>query len=273
MTRPASPPPSRGRTTCTLAIPLVAAAVLAALPALAATRPYIVTESALTLPPGGMRLEFGETRDDWDAGTIFYVHTAELTYNVLSDLDLEASIPWVMAAGDTGAKDGPGDIRARAKLRLAGPGAAFPTAVSALLEVKLPTGISQVSTQQADYTVAGLATQVAGPVTVDGNLFYTFVGQPSSGRNLRNVAGLSVGLVYRTPVKHLSGVGEFTWERSRLPGERAPIAFVAGARYAIAPRLTLDANFLVGYGWGPLPPPKYERGLSGGVGLTWDIGP
>lgn len=272
MTRDPRPRPTRTRTDAALATLVLLGAVFLPAPAQAASRPYYVTESALTLAPGGMRLELGETRDDWDAGNKIYTRTAEFTYNALPGLDVEASIPWVVAGGGDPLNDGMGDIRARAKVRLAGPVPAFPVTVSGMVEIKFPTGIDLVSTGQRDYRVLGLATRALGPVTLDGNLSYTVVGE-GSGKNLRNVAGLSVGLVSRTPVARLSGIGEIAWEQSRLSGERAPVAFVAGVRYAVTPHLALDANFLIGYGWGPLPPPKYERGLSGGVGLTWDIGP
>jgi hypothetical protein len=273
MTRDPRPRTARDRADAALAILATLVLLGLAFPparAGAASRPYFVTESARTLPHGGMRLELGETRDDWDTGNKYYARTAEFTANLLSSLDLEASIPWVVAGGSVPLNDGPGDIHARVKLRLTAP--ARPLTVSGLLDVKFPTGVDLVSTQQRDYRVAALATRGLGPVTLDGNLAYTLVGE-GAGQNFRNVAGFSVGLDSPTPVARLSGVGELVWEQSRVPGGKASIAFVVGTRYAVTPRVALDANFLVGYGSGPLPGNDHQRGLSGGVGLTWDIGP
>lgn len=251
---------------------LLACAAGLATPARAATRPYAVTERALTLPAGHLRVEAGVSREDWDTGNKFYAFTPEIAYGLHDGLDAEVALPWAIAGGAARLQDGPGDIRARAKLRLLRPGPGVPVTVSALAEVKLPTGIDLISTGEPDVRLAALVTDTLGGVTVDGNLAYTFVGE-GTGQNFRNAVGMSAGIEAPTHVKGLTGVGEFTLEQSRVPGERAPFAFTGGARYAVTPRLDLDFDLLIGWGPGPLPAPgNHNRGLGGSVGLTWELG-
>jgi hypothetical protein len=243
-----------------------------AAPAHAATRPYTVTERALTEAPGHLRLEAGIDRQDWDTGNKFYALTPEITYGLHSGLDVEVALPWAVAGGAEPLKDGPGDIRARAKLRLVQPSPHVPLTVSAQAEVKFPTGIDPVSTGQPDVRLAALATDRLGGVTLDGNLFYTFVGE-GTGQDFRNVIGMSVGIEAPTRVTGLTGLGEFILEQARVPVESAPFALVGGARYAVTPKLALDFDLLIGWGPGPLPAAgNYERGLGGGFGLTWELG-
>jgi len=241
--------------------------------ALAASRPYAVTEEARTLPPKGIRLEAGVTREDWDTGNKFYALTAELTGNLYPNLDVEASVPWAIAGGAARLNDGFGDIRTRAKLNFARERDAFPVSLSGMVELKFPTGIDLVSTGETDVRLVGLAGKDLGNAKLDGNVFYTFVGE-GTGQSFRNVAGFSAGAQVQTPVDGLTGLGEFAWEQSRTRGDSAPFSFLGGGRYAVSPRLALDFGLLIGWGAGPVPVPgTHQRGLAGTFGLTWAIAP
>jgi hypothetical protein len=237
-------------------------------PAEAATRPYAITESAVALPPGGMRLEAGLSREDWDNGTKIYAYTAEFSYSLYANLDLEVEVPWVVA-GRTGAfDDGFGDIRGRAKINFVKERAAIPLTLSGLVEVKFPTGDALVSTEEADVRLAGLATKAFGPMVVHGNLFYTFVGD--GAQPLKNVLGLSLGLAAKTPVEGLTGVGEFIWEQARVSGTDPRLELLGGARYALTERLSVDGTLRAGFASG-VPPAEGAPDYTLAFGLTWDL--
>jgi hypothetical protein len=239
-----------------------------AVPAHAATRPYAITESAVALPPGGMRLEAGLSREDWDSGHRLYAYTAEFSYSLYANLDLEVEVPWVVA-GKTGAfDDGFGDIRGRAKINFVKERPAIPLTLSGLVEVKFPTGDALVSSEEADVRLAGLASKVFGPAVVHGNLWYTFVGD--GAQPLKNVLGLSLGVAAKTPVEGLTGIGEFIWEQPRVAGTDPRLQLVGGAQYALTQRLSIDGSLRLGFGTGVLPnegSPDYTLA----AGLTWDL--
>jgi hypothetical protein len=239
-------------------------------PALAATRPFAITESAVALPSGGMRLEAGLSREDWDNHTRIYALSTEFSYSLYANLDLEVEVPWVAAGNRSGFKDGFGDVRARAKINFVKERAAIPLTLSGLVEVKFPTGNTLVSSQEADVRMAGLATKDFGPVTVHGNLFYTFVGDPS-GQALNNVVGVSVGLEADTPLDDLTGVGEFIWEQARVPGRDDRLEVMGGGRYALTPGVSLDGTLRVGFDSG-LPPGGGAPNYTVAFGFSWDLG-
>jgi len=243
---------------------------LAPEPARAATRPYAITESAVALPPGGMRLEAGVSREAWDNDTRVYALTTEFSYSLYANLDLELEVPWVVAGNRGSFKDGVGDVRARAKINFVKERAAIPLTLSGLLEVKFPTGNALVSSQEADVRMAGLATKAFGPVTVHGNLFYTFVGDPS-GQSLDNVVGMSVALESVTPLEDLTGLGEFIWEQARAAGRDDRVEVMGGGRYALTPRVDVDGTLRVGFASGT-PPGGGAPDYTVAFGLTWNLG-
>jgi Putative MetA-pathway of phenol degradation len=255
-----------------VAIALVLPLTLAATPTPAhATRPFRVTESAVALPPGGVRVEEGLSRARWDGGLKLYSLETEVSYSLYANLDLEVEAPWVVAGGGgAGLEDGLGDVVTKAKINFVKERAAIPLTLSGLVGVKFPTGPSTVSTDQADVQLAALASKVIGPAQVHGNLSYTFVGD-SSTYPANNVLGLSVGVAVDTPVEFLTGVAELIWEENRVRGTDDRTELAGGAVYRLGPRVALDAllSFGLNSGRGP------QAGAADttvAFGLTWDAG-
>jgi|GEM_PF-808519 len=241
-------------------------------PAHAASRPYAVTENAVALPPGGMRLEAGLSRERWDNDVRVYALTAEFSYSLYANLDLEVEVPWAVAGRSGAFDDGLGDIRTRAKINFVKERVAIPLTLSGLVEVKFPTGFSLISSEEADVRLAGLATKAFGPITVHGNLFYTFVGGDQAGRSLRDVPGLSVGVEGQTPLDGTTALGEFIWERARVPGTDPRLEVMGGARHAVTSYMSADFTVRLGFGSGNQPSegaPDYTVA----AGLTWDLAP
>jgi hypothetical protein len=262
---------SRAHLIPALLVLLLAAPLLSAAPAAAASRPFAITESAVALPPGGARLEAGLSREDWDNGLTVYAFAVELSYSLYANLDLELEVPWVVAGASGAFDDGFGDTRARAKINFLKERAANPLTLSGLLEVKFPTGDRLVSSDEADVRLAGLASKTFGPAQVHGNLFYTFVGDPS-GVSLKNVLGLSVGASVQTPMENLLGVGEFIWEQARLSGGDDRLELMGGGQYAVADGLAVDATLRLGFASNSAPSVGGAPDYTLGVGLTWDLG-
>lgn len=251
---------------------LVGIAFLASTPTPAhATRPFLFTESAVALPPGGVRLEEGLARARFDRGFKLYALSTDVSYSLYANLDLEAEVPWVVAGGGGASlDDGFGDIVTKAKINFLKERAAIPLTLSGLIGVKFPTGPDVASTGEADVQIAALASKVIGPAAVHGNLSYTFVGD-SSANPSDNVLGVSVALAVDTPVEFLAGVGELIWEQNRVRGADDRMEMAGGAVYRVGPRVALDAMLSFGLNAG--------RGPQGGapdttvaVGVTWDAG-
>jgi hypothetical protein len=236
-----------------------------------ATRPFRVTESAVALPPGGVRVEEGVSRTRWDSGLKVYALETEVSYSLYANLDLEVEAPWIVAGGG-GAKfeDGIGDVTTKAKINFVKERAAIPLTLSGLIGVKFPTGPDNVSTDEADVQMAALASKVIGPAQVHGNLSYTFVGD-SAGRPSNDVLGIALAMAVDTPVEFLKGVGEFAWEQARAKGGDDKVQMTGGAVYRLNPRIAVDATLTLGV--------NPDRGPNSGapesivaLGVTWDAG-
>jgi len=236
-----------------------------------ATRPFRYTESAVSLPPGGVRLEEGMSRARWDSGLKVYALETEVSYSLYANLDLEVEAPWVVAGGG-GARfdDGLGDVVTKAKINFVKERAAIPLTLSGLIGVKFPTGPDNVSTDEADVQIAALASKVIGPAQVHGNLSYTFVGD-SQSNPANDALGLAVAVAVQTPVEFLKGIGEFVWEEARARGGNDRQEITGGAVYRVAPRVALDATLSFGLNTGS-PPQSGAPDTTFAVGVTWDAG-
>jgi len=258
-----------------LVVALSVAAVTLGLAATAtpahATRPFRVTESAVSLPPGGVRVEEGISRARWDGGLKVYALETEISYSLYANLDLEVEAPWVVAGGGgAGLDDGVGDIVTKAKINFVKERAAIPLTLSGLIGVKFPTGPDNVSTGEADVELAALASKVIGPAAVHGNLSYTFVGDKAN-RPSNDVLGLAVGVAVDTPVEFLTGIGELVWEENRVRSGDDRLEVGGGAVYRVTPRVALDAMLSFGLNSGR-PPQSGAPDTTVALGLTWDAG-
>jgi len=236
-----------------------------------ATRPFRFTESAVALPPGGVRIEEGISRARWDGGVKVYALETEVSYSLYANLDLEVEAPWVVAGG-SGASldDGVGDVVTKAKINFLKERAAIPLTLSGLVGVKFPTGPDVASTGEADVQIAALASKVIGPAQVHGNLSYTFVGD-STANPSNDVLGMSVAVAVDTPVEFLTGVGEFIWEENRVRGTDDRVELGGGAVYRVAPRVALDAMLSFGLNSGRAPQGGAAE-TTIALGVTWDAG-
>lgn len=260
----------RGVVAPVAAVALVLALAATAVPA-HATRPFRVTESAVALPPGGVRVEEGISRARWDNGTKLYALETEISYSLYANLDLEVEAPWVVAGGGgAGFDDGLGDVVTKAKINFVKERAAIPLTVSGLIGVKFPTGPDAVSTDEADVQLAALASKVIGPAAVHGNLSYTVVGD-SSANPSNDVLGLAVGVTAETPVEFLTGVGELVWEENRAVGGKDYLEATGGAVYRLTPRVAVDATLSFGLNSGR-PPQSGAPDTTVAFGVTWDAG-
>jgi hypothetical protein len=260
----------RARRGPVVALAAVVLALSTAVPA-HATRPFRVTESAVALPPGGVRVEEGISRARWDNGTKLYALETEISYSLYANLDLEVEAPWVVVGGGgAGLDDGIGDVVTKAKINFVKERAAVPLTVSGLIGVKFPTGPNAISTDEPDVQLAALASKVLGGTAVHGNLSYTIVGDSSSNPS-NDVFGLAVGVAVDTPVEFLTGVGEFVWEENRAVGGKDYLEATGGAVYRITPRVALDATLSFGLNSGR-PPQSGAPDTTVAFGVTWDAG-
>ena len=233
-----------------------------------ATRPFIHTESAVALPPGGVRVEMGLGHESWDNGDKVYQMTGELSYSLYANLDLEVEVPFVVV-GPIPYGDGIGDIWTKAKVNFVKGRAANPLSLSGLIGIRFPTGDTVTGMKDTDLLLSALASKAFGPVVAHANLFYTFVGNPP-GVPLDDALGISVGLEVDTPFDQLAAIGEFIWEEERVPGADERMEAAGGATYRITDGIRADVITRIGFGTGNRP---YVGAPDFGLnfGVTFDM--
>lgn len=233
-----------------------------------ATRPFTQTESAVALPPGGVRVEMGLAHESWDSRDKVYLMKGELSYSLYANLDLEVEVPFVVV-GPTPFGDGIGDTWTKAKVNFVKGRAANPLSLSGLIGVRFPTGDSVTGMKDTDLLLSALASKAFGPVMAHANMFYTFVGSPP-GVVLNDTLGVSVGLEVDTPVDQLAAIGEFIWEEERVPGADERMEATGGAIYRIADGIRADVVTRIGFGTGSRP---YVGAPDFGLnfGVTFDM--
>ncbi len=233
-----------------------------------ATRPFIFTESAVTLPTGGTKLEVGLNHQAWDRGDRIYALMTEISYSLYANLDLELELPYeVSGGGGAPFSDGLGDVKAKAKVNFVKERAHNPLTISGLMALKFPTGSAVSGTDEVDVQIAGLASKPFGNLMAHANIAYTFVGDDGA-LDLNDVWGISVGLEAKTVIPNVTGVGEVLWQESPAPGGESRLELMGGALYNITPTLRADAGLQVGLASGSPPnngAPDY--GLT--VGLSF----
>ncbi|MDD3044107.1 MAG: hypothetical protein PHF33_01440 [Candidatus Delongbacteria bacterium] len=131
----------------------------------------------------------------------------ELSYSILDNLEILVQ-PTIFAAvfPSNGERvNGLGDIEASLTCNFNHEKIYLP-AFSFAGEVKLPTARNiLIGTGKTDWTLYGIATKNFGPVEIDGNVTYTFMGSPE-GVHLDNTVGGSLAAEWEvTPVLRLLG--------------------------------------------------------------------
>lgn len=244
-----------------------------------ATRPFFVTESAVTLPPGGMRVEMGVAKENWGNVHAYELRT-EVSYSLYANLDLEVEAPYKVAAAfipatttapaKTNFSDGMGDVWVKAKANFVKERAADPLTVSGLLGIKFPTGSGLAGTEEVDVLLMAMASKTYAGVTAHGNFSYTFVGDGPGGLTLDDAVGLSLGLEFGVRAG-ITAVAELAWEQGRMPSGGDRLEIGGGAVLNLKDDLAVDLTLRSGldentypYGGGP----EYAVNL----GLTYDMG-
>ncbi|MDH5528000.1 MAG: transporter [Nitrospirota bacterium] len=254
---------------------LVATLVLGSFSPAHATRPFFVTESAVSLPPGGVRVEMGLSQENWK-GTRAYEVRTEVSYSLYANLDLEVEAPYRVLGGFIPATttsafaDGVGDIWVKAKANFVKERAADPLTVSGLLGIKFPVGDKATGTEEVDVLLLAMASKTYAGVTAHGNLSYTFVGDGPAGMQLDDVPGLSLGLEFGAR-SNVTAVFEAAWEAGRVPGQGTRSELGGGMVMRLDDNLRVDLTLRKGLGETSYP---YGGGpdFAVNLGMTYDIG-
>ena len=222
-----------------------------------AFRPFLETDSAVPLEKGASLLESGFKYERYSSPTANnYQLSAELTFGLLTNLEFEVEIPYVILKTDSIDNSGLGDVTLKWKLGLLKAREAIPLSLAAQLVVKLPTcdegklyddRANRTCTGETDIGFVGLATKEFASVTVHLNLGYFFIGDPA-GIDLKNVFRYSLGIQDHsilpaaiTPMIELAG------ETQRNPSVNSdPISVLAGVGYDIGRGILLDAALSFG---------------------------
>ncbi|MFQ5509591.1 MAG: transporter [Leptospirillia bacterium] len=233
-----------------------------------ATRPFVAAESAVALPPGGMRLEAGMSHSKWD-NVHAYAIDVEISYSLYANLDLEVEVPFAIVGGANTFGDGIGDIWTKAKVNFIKERAANPLSVSGLVGVKFPTGDDVTGTDDPDVRLAALASKAFGPVTAHANLIYTFTGD-NGNVDLDDVLALAVGFEIESGMDRVTGIGEVLWEQDRYPAGNNRMEVMGGGVYAISDRLRADLTLGIGIDDGTYPD-NAAPDFRVGFGLSHDL--
>ncbi len=221
-----------------------------------AFRPFLETDSAIPLEKGTSLFEAGFRYERYSSAVHNYQLLAELTFGLLTDLEFEVEIPYVILATDTIDDSGLGDVILKWKLGLLKAREAIPLSLAAQLVVKLPTcnqgrlyddRANRTCTGETDVGFVGLATKEFASVTVHLNLGYFFIGDPS-GTDLKNVFRYSLAIqdhsilpLAITPMIELAG------ETQRRPAvDSDPISVLVGVGYDMGRGILLDAALGIG---------------------------
>jgi hypothetical protein len=225
-----------------------------------AFRPFLETDSAVPLEKGASLLESGFKYERYSSPSgNNYQLSVELTFGLLTNLEFELEIPYVILKTDTIDNSGLGDVVLKWKLGLLKAREAVPLSLATQLVVKLPTcnegrlqdpndfRPNRTCTGETDIGFVGLATKEFASVTVHLNLGYYFIGDPR-GIDLKDVFRYSLAIQDHsilppaiTPMIELAG------ETQRRPIVNSdPISVLFGASYQAGQDLVLDTAFTFG---------------------------
>jgi len=216
-----------------------------------AFRPFLATDSAIPLEKGTSLFETRLLYERYSNTVHNYQLLAELTFGVLTNLEFEVEIPYIILKTDTIDNSGLGDVILKWKLGLLKAREAIPLSLATQLVVKLPTcnegklyddRANRTCTGETDVGFVGLATKEFASVTVHLNVGYFFIGDPA-GVSLNNVFRYSLGIQDHsilppafTPMVELAG------ETQRNPSVNSDlISVLAGMGYDIGQGILLDA--------------------------------
>jgi len=222
-----------------------------------AFRPFLETDSAVPLEKGTSLLESGFKYERYSSPSANNYHlSVELTFGLLTNLEFEVELPYVILKTDTIDNSGLGDVNLKWKLGLLKAREAVPLSLAAQLVVKLPTcnegrlldnRANRTCTGETDVGFVGLASKEFASVTVHLNLGYFFIGDPS-GIDLKNVFRYSLAIQDHsilpaaiTPMIELAG------ETQRKPSVNSdPISVLVGVGFDIGRGILLDAALGIG---------------------------
>lgn len=221
-----------------------------------AFRPFLETDLAVPLEKGTSLLESGFKYEHYSSPSgNNYQLSVELTFGLLTNLEFEVELPYVILKTDTIDDSGLGDVNLKWKLGLLKAREAIPLSLAAQLVLKLPTcndrlydnRANRTCTGETDVGFVGLASKEFASVTVHLNLGYFFIGNPP-GIDLKNVFRYSLAIqdhsilpVTITPMIELAGE---TQRKSSVNSD--PISVLVGVGYDIGRGILLDAALGIG---------------------------
>ncbi len=222
-----------------------------------AFRPLLETDSAVPLEKGASLLESGFKYERYSSPSgNNYQLSVELTFGLLTNLEFELEIPYLILKTDTIDNSGLGDVVLKWKLGLLKAREAVPLSLATQLVVKLPTcnngrlyddRANRTCTGETDVGFVGLATKEFASVTVHLNLGYFFIGDPS-GIDLKNVFRYSLAVQDHSILPAaITPMIELVGETQRRPSVNSdPISVLVGAGYDIGRGILLDAALGIG---------------------------
>ena len=223
-----------------------------------------VADGLLVLQQNGQRQDLLATRGQlhllagWSAGWV------ELAAHLPVALWQDSDFTPLTSQGVTGplvgsvASTALGDLRLGAKVPILD-AARWPVGLSALFDLRLPTGNGQAFLSDGLAAVPSLiATRAFGRVRIDGQLGYVLRDQGQYAQlvvhdGLVYALGATIDLPKVRRLDHWKAIVEINggWPRGEdLAGDRyrAPISARAGLRAFLSPRLSLEAGFGTGLG-------------------------
>lgn len=181
-------------------------------------------------------------------------------YGLTDNLELSAEIPYLIhdLKGD-GSEDGVGDINLVAKYLVIQEGDRSPAfAVKGVLKLDNGDEDKGLGSGDKDYSLFAVASKTVGPVTLHGQLGYTWVGSADDD----HLYGMALDYAVTEPFHLLAEInGKRHPDRKE---EENPRDALAGITYKVSDHLTLDAA----YRWG-LSDASPDWSTTAGASITY----
>lgn len=204
--------------------------------------PFLVTETAIPIDRASYRAEGGFRLDK--ANRDITALSASLRYGLINNLEVSASLPYLLADDGMKSRNQFGDIVLAAKVRFIKGREANPLSIGGVMQVKVPFGTSNTLTQttgESDVGFLALASKEIPPYQAHLNLGYTFIGGSQPDR-----LHYSFGLDYKDFRPNLSLMGELFGSANDSGASHDNWSGALGVSTFVRPDLRLDGALGLG---------------------------
>lgn len=175
-----------------------------------AERPFSVTERAIPVERGSFRLEAGLSLDRISPNAKGTTLSADLRYGLISNLELDAKLPYLFLERGNEHENRAGDILLRTKIRFLKGREANPLSIAGAMLIKLPSAGHHEffdTTGEADVGLLAIASKEFASVTAHINFGYIFIGNPPF-KSRPDQLRYALGLEFKTDAEPTRMIGE-----------------------------------------------------------------